>query len=168
MDEEGGSGADGGLKVVEGWHNLPHMTPYSNLQQSRDFKIACLGGIAMLNTQWLMYRPPEAAWKSIISHLLFILHNSVTLWPICLQAAHTLHWMMFSLLSRSILPLSPVTSRQLCSTKCLTSLHNRLCFTIHCQATPQARVWTCVATWDSRRSTRSSKHWDTHALSAGR
>ena len=32
MDEEGGSGADGGLEVVEGWHDLPHMTPYLNLQ----------------------------------------------------------------------------------------------------------------------------------------
>ena len=60
------------------------------LQRSGDFGIARLGGVATLNIQRLVYRPPDVAWDSITSHLLFILRNPVAPQPIRLQAARTL------------------------------------------------------------------------------
>ncbi|KAH9049809.1 hypothetical protein EDB83DRAFT_2553433 [Lactarius deliciosus] len=49
--------------------------------RSGDLGIARLGGVATLNIQRLVYRPPDVAWDAITSHLLF---------PIRLQAARTL------------------------------------------------------------------------------
>ena len=59
-------------------------------QRSGDFGIARLGGVATLNIQRLVYRPPDVAWNSITSHLLFIIRNPAAPQPIRLQAARTL------------------------------------------------------------------------------
>jgi hypothetical protein len=61
-----------------------------DLQRSGDFGIARLGGVATLNIQRLVYRPPEVAWNCITSHFLFILRNPAAPQPIRLQAARTL------------------------------------------------------------------------------
>jgi hypothetical protein len=49
-----------------------------------------LGGVATLNIQRLVYRPPDIAWNAITSHLLFIIRNPAAPQPIRLQAARTL------------------------------------------------------------------------------
>ncbi|KAF8267460.1 hypothetical protein EI94DRAFT_1730637 [Lactarius quietus] len=58
--------------------------------RSGDFGIARLGGVATLNIQRLVYRPPDVAWNAITSHLLFIIRNPSAPQPIRLQAARTL------------------------------------------------------------------------------
>ncbi|KAH9049815.1 hypothetical protein EDB83DRAFT_2543167 [Lactarius deliciosus] len=58
--------------------------------RSGDFGIARLGGVATLNIQRLVYRPPDVAWDAITSHLLFVLRNPAAPQPIRLQAARTL------------------------------------------------------------------------------
>src|SRR6266702_3674961 len=63
---------------------------YLDLQRSGDFGIARLGGVATLNIQRLVYRPPDVAWDAITSHLLFVLRNPAAPQPIRLQAARTL------------------------------------------------------------------------------
>ena len=44
-----------------------------NLQRFGNFGIACVGGVATLNIQHLVYQPTDVTWNSITSHLLLIL-----------------------------------------------------------------------------------------------
>jgi hypothetical protein len=59
-------------------------------QQSGDFNIARLGGVAAINIQRLLYRPSDVVRDAITSHL-FVLRHPAAPPPIRLQAARTLN-----------------------------------------------------------------------------
>ncbi|KAH8990427.1 hypothetical protein EDB86DRAFT_3244911 [Lactarius hatsudake] len=68
----------------------PRADRFSRRRRSGDFGVARLCGVATLNIQRLVYRPPDVAWDAITSHLLFVLRNPAAPQPIRLQAARTL------------------------------------------------------------------------------
>ena len=60
---------------------------YIYFQQSGDFRINKLGGVALLNIHRLIYRSPVIAWNTTTSHLLSIILLATAPQPICVQAA---------------------------------------------------------------------------------
>src|SRR5712691_6699213 len=109
--------------------------------------------------QRLDHRSLDVAWKTITSHLIFVLRHPAPPQLICLQAACTLDDILVIILRH--LTTEPAISKPQCSAVFSTSSRSRLCSV----APPRAPTWTYVA-WAWRQLTRSYRRW-VHTVHVG-
>ncbi len=111
--------------------------------------------------QRLDHRSLDVAWKTITSHLIFVLRHPAPPQLICLQAACTLDDILVIILRH--LTTEPAISKPQCSAVFSTSSRSRLSSV----APPRAPTWTDVA-WAWRLLTRSYRRWVTPYMSDGK